>query len=147
MKLKIKTTVRADHHYVWKNFNKDLFEKLSPPFPKAILKRYDGNEIGSKVDIELDFLIFKNRWLSVISENGETFSGYYFKDIGEILPFFLGKWSHKHIVEPDGNIGTLIKDEVDFEAPIKWMSFLLYPLILGQFLWRIPIYKKVFAAN
>ncbi|SOE20150.1 Ligand-binding SRPBCC domain-containing protein [Spirosomataceae bacterium TFI 002] len=145
MELKIQTTVQRDHLYVWQNFNQTLFEKLSPPFPKAKLIQYDGNEVGCKVDIELDFLIFKNRWLSVITENGETKNGLYFRDQGEKLPFFLGKWSHKHIIEPYQNGQTIIKDEVSFEAPIPWLSFLLYPLIWGQFLWRIPIYKRTFS--
>jgi ligand-binding SRPBCC domain-containing protein len=146
MKLHLKTTVNANYEFVWQNFNQSLFERLSPPFPKAVLKKYDGNGIGDQVDIELDFIFFKNRWLSEITENEQMLDGYFFRDVGVVLPFFLGKWSHKHIIAKSGK-GTEIRDEVEFEAPINALSFLLYPAILGQFLWRIPIYKKVFKSD
>lgn len=145
MKLVTKTKVDSTKEKVWKGFDQSLFEKLAPPFPKARLLRYDGNKQGDIVDIELDFIFFKNKWTSLIIENAESHEENYFIDAGETLPFFLGFWKHKHRIIGE-NSGAIIIDEVEFQAPIKWLSIFLYPAIWAQFAWRIPIYKKIFRA-
>lgn len=143
MKLKIKTLVDSPLEIVEDNFNQSLFEYLSPPFPKARLLRYDGNEKENIVHLQLHFLLFKNEWLSEILESKKSLDEFYFIDVGRKLPFFLGKWTHKHLLQRKGNKTNII-DDVEFEAPIKWLTFLVYPMIYALFLYRIPAYKRYF---
>lgn len=141
MKIEVKTEVKQSASAVWEGFTKDLFEVLSPPFPKANLLRYDGNEKGDIVSIELDFLIFKNKWVSLISDNQITEEGFFFIDEGKELPFFLSHWKHKHIIKESGE-GAEIIDQIDFKSPF---GFLMYPFIYLQFLQRKPLYRKIFS--
>ena len=143
MKLIIKTKVEQDIQSVWQGFNEKLFIKLSPPFPPVKLLRFDGSLKGDKVALELNFLLFKQVWESLITEQNENKEEIYFVDKGVQLPFFLKKWKHKHRIIKDGE-GSIIADEIEFSAPIPGMELLLYPTLWLQFAYRKPIYKKVF---
>ncbi|WP_425636884.1 SRPBCC family protein [Algoriphagus yeomjeoni] len=144
MKINLSTQVNQDYLSVKNGFDETLFTKLSPPFPPVKLARFDGSEVGDLVSLELNFIFFKQKWTSEISESNTTESEYYFVDIGTILPFFLKKWRHKHRIIKNGN-QTIIRDEIDFSAPFGLATILLYPAIYLQFLYRKPIYKKIFA--
>lgn len=143
MRIEIETHVEQSALEVWEGFTKELFEALSPPFPKATLLQYDGNQKGDIVAIELNFLLFKNKWVSLISDNQTTETGYFFIDEGKELPFFLSKWKHKHIINKSGE-GAAIIDQIEFKSPLGW---LMYPFIYLQFLQRKPLYKKIFSKN
>ena len=141
--MKINISTRVNQHYlsVKDGFNPDLFERLNPPFPPVKLLKFDGSEVGDLVSLELDFLLFKQIWTSEITESETSASEYYFVDVGIQLPFFLKSWRHKHRIL---NLGeeSIIRDEIEFTSPIAW---LLFPVMYLQFLYRRPIYRKVFA--
>ncbi len=143
MKLIIKTKVAKDIQSVWQGFDETLFTKLSPPFPPVKLLRFDGSLKGDKVALELNFLFFKQVWESLITDQNESEKEIYFVDEGMKLPFFLKKWTHKHRIIKDGN-GSIIADEIEFEAPLPGMSLLLYPTLWLQFAYRKPIYQNIF---
>lgn len=144
MKINLSTQVNQDYLSVKNGFDETLFTKLSPPFPPVKLARFDGSEIGDVVSLELNFLLFKQNWTSEISESQTTESECYFVDIGTKLPFFLKEWRHKHRIVKEGN-NSIIRDEIEFSAPFGLATLLLYPAIYLQFLYRKPIYKKIFA--
>ncbi len=144
MKINLATKVKQDYLSVKKGFDETLFTKLSPPFPPVKLARFDGSEVGDVVSLELNFLLFKQKWTSEISETQTTETEYYFVDIGTKLPFFLKKWRHKHRIIKEGN-NSIIRDEIEFSAPFGLATLLLFPVIYLQFLYRKPIYKKIFA--
>ncbi|WP_192347243.1 hypothetical protein [Algoriphagus sp. Y33] len=144
MKINLSTKVNQDYISVKNGFDETLFTKLSPPFPPVKLLRFDGSEIGDLVSLELSFLLFKQQWTSKITENSMTPKEYYFIDIGIVLPFFLKKWRHKHRIINLENHAE-IRDEVEFSGPFGLATLFLYPLIYLQFLYRKPIYKKVFS--
>lgn len=144
MKINLATKVKQDYLSVKNGFDETLFTKLSPPFPPVKLARFDGSEVGDVVSLELNFLLFKQKWTSEISETQTTETEYYFVDIGTKLPFFLKKWRHKHRIIKEGN-NSLIRDEIEFSAPFGLATLLLLPVIYLQFLYRKPIYKKIFA--
>ncbi|RAI95159.1 SRPBCC family protein [Algoriphagus yeomjeoni] len=144
MKINLSTQVNQDYLSVKKGFDETLFTKLSPPFPPVKLARFDGSEVGDLVSLELNFIFFKQKWTSEISESKTTEAEYYFVDKGTILPFFLKKWRHKHRIIKKGN-QAIIRDEIEFSAPFGLATLLLYPAIYLQFLYRKPIYKKIFA--
>lgn len=143
MKINLSTPVEQDYLSVKDGFNESLFKKLSPPFPPVKLLRFDGSSKGDLVILELNFIFFKQKWESEITEDNTDSNEFYFIDEGVKLPFFLGKWKHKHrIIKSES--GTEIKDEIEYKGPNKLMTVLLYPALYLQFLYRKPIYKKIF---
>lgn len=144
MKLKITTPVKQDYRSVWNRFDQKLFKNLNPPFPPVKLLRFDGSEKGDRVILELNFIVFKQEWESLIIDNQKSESEIYFIDKGVKLPFFLKSWQHKHRIIKSGT-GSIISDEITFEAPSPLMSILLYPVLWLQFLYRKPVYQSYFA--
>ncbi|RZS95324.1 SRPBCC family protein [Cecembia calidifontis] len=143
MKIIISTPVEQDYLTVKEGFNENLFLQLSPPFPPVRLLRFDGSAKGDSVILELDFLFFKQKWISTITDDQTDEKEFYFIDEGVELPFFLKKWKHKHRIIRAGN-QSIIRDEIEFQGPFGLMTLLLYPALFLQFLYRKPIYKKIF---
>lgn len=122
----------------------NLFFRNLALLPPVNLVRYDGSATGDIVSMELNFLFFKQKWTSKITDNHTDSKEYYFVDEGVELPFFLKRWKHKHRIIKEG-ASTIIRDEIEFKAPFGLLSLLLYPALYIQFAYRKPIYKKVFA--
>lgn len=118
--------------------------KLNPPFPPVRLIRFDGSETGDVVSLELNFILFKQTWESLIVEDNLTDREFYFIDEGCKLPFFLKYWRHKHRIVKNGQ-GAEIVDDITFRSPFWVIDFLLYPVLWLQFLYRKPVYKKYFS--
>jgi ligand-binding SRPBCC domain-containing protein len=143
MKINIQTKVNQSLPNVWKGFNLTLFKKLSPPFPPVIIKEFGGCMKGDKVHLQLNFLLFKQDWISDIIDQQNTDSEIFFIDEGTKLPFFLSAWHHKHRLVKDGS-GTIIIDNITFKTPTILTDYIFYPLMYLQFLYRKPIYRKIF---
>jgi len=144
VRIKIKTSVKSSLQEIKNGFTQDLFLKLNPPFPPVRLLRFDGCEAGDQVVLELNFLLFKQQWVSNITEDSQKENEWYFIDKGTKLPFFLKKWTHRHIVESKMD-GAEIIDDIRFSTGTILSDILFYPALLGQFMYRKPIYKKVFS--
>ncbi|MDW3192818.1 MAG: hypothetical protein R8G66_10645 [Cytophagales bacterium] len=144
MKLRITTSVKAPLQTVKDGFTQDLFLSLNPPFPPVKLQQFDGCKKGDKVQLELNFIFFKQQWVSDITEDAETGDRWYFIDEGSKLPFFLKSWKHHHSVE-QRNDGSAIIDDITFSTGTILTDLLMYPALLGQFLYRKPVYKRTFA--
>ncbi|WP_028524030.1 SRPBCC family protein [Runella limosa] len=147
MKLRIQTHVSQPYQVVWQGFNEELFRKLSPPFPPVRVVRFDGCLAGDMVVLELNFLLFKQQWISRITEQQSSESEIYFVDEGTKLPFFLRFWRHRHRIIHQEAGGTIISDEIEFKTPLWITDYLMYPLLWAQFAYRKPIYKKAFALS
>jgi ligand-binding SRPBCC domain-containing protein len=141
--IKISTKVNQSLLKVWEGFDLELFSKLAPPFPPVEVKEFGGCLKGDTVHLQLNFLLFKQDWISDIVDQKSTESEIYFIDEGTKLPFFLSYWKHRHRMVKDGS-GTLIIDDITFKTPTILTDFLFYPLMYLQFLYRKPIYRKVF---
>ncbi len=146
MRLIIRASVAQDYLSVKQGFTEDLFTSLNPPFPPVQLNRFDGSKEGDIVELELNFLLFRQTWRSLITEDGQTDGEWYFIDEGVKLPFFLKHWKHHHRVLRQEN-GSQIVDDIHFRSPFWLMDFLLYPVLALQFLYRKPIYKKIFSVE
>ncbi len=144
MKLVIKTAVAQPPQQVWEGFNQDLFTSLAPPFPPVKLLRFDGSMKGDEVHLELNFLLFKQQWNSLIVGQASSEQEFFFVDEGIKLPFFLKFWQHKHRMVKEGN-GTMIIDDITYQTPFKLLDWLMYPAMWAQFAYRKPIYKKIFS--
>ena len=143
MKIVIATSVSKNYLAVWKGFNASLFKKLNPPFPPVKLLRFDGSKKDDRVILELNFLVFKQEWESLIIAHKEDKNEIYFIDEGVRLPFFLKTWQHKHRIIQFKN-STIIIDEITFTAPYLVLNWFLYPVLWLQFMYRKPVYKNVF---
>ena len=143
MKLQIKTNVQADLDAVKKGFDETLFKSLSPPFPRVELKRFDGSSKGDVVSLELNFIFFKQLWTSEIVEESQDPNEWLFVDEGTQLPFFLRKWRHKHRVLKSDQ-GSVIVDDIEYAVGNLFFDCLLFPSLALQFLYRRPIYQRVF---
>lgn len=143
MHLKVRTTVSAKLSTVKEGFTQDLFLRLNPPFPIVRLLQFDGCQKGDKVGLELNFLVFRQKWISHIIEDGEGDKEWYFIDQGVELPFFLKSWTHRHIVRT-AHEGSIIIDDIQYSTGFLLTDLLMYPLLLHQFLYRKPIYRRFF---
>lgn len=143
MKINIETKVDQNYLAVKEGFDETLFTKLSPPFPPVKLLRFDGSKKGDIVSLELNFLLFKQKWTSEIIEDNTTSKEFYFVDKGVQLPFFLKEWQHRHRLIKVGE-NTVIRDEITYKGAFGIFTVLLYPALYLQFLYRKPIYKKIF---
>ncbi len=143
VRIQIATKVGASRDAVKAGFTKELFLSLNPPFPPVKLLEFGGCKTGDKVSLELNFIFFKQHWVSDIIEDNEDASGWYFVDKGIKLPFFLKRWQHRHVVK-DSPDGSLIIDDIHFSTGTILSDLFMYPLLFGQFLYRKPIYKKLF---
>ncbi|MCU0391818.1 MAG: hypothetical protein MUE81_11930 [Thermoflexibacter sp.] len=145
MEIVIKTYVSQPILSVWQGFNETLFLKLAPPFPPMKLLRFDGSEKGNEVHIRLNFILFKQKWISLITENVKTEDQIYFIDEGIKLPFFLKYWKHKHRIikhiDNEKHTQSIIIDEIEFKSIFGW---LIYPVLYLQFWNRKKIYRKIF---
>jgi ligand-binding SRPBCC domain-containing protein len=143
MKLILSSAVRMSPQRVWDGFDRNLFEKLAPPYPRIRLLRFDGSESGDIVEVELNFGFFKQIWQSLITEHGVSEDEIWFVDEGRRLPFFLRHWRHRHrLVRTDS--GTRIVDEIEYRTPFYVFDYLMFPLLWTQFFYRKPIYRRVF---
>lgn len=144
MKIFISTKVSQQVEAIRDGFTKHLFLKLNPPFPPVKLLRFDGCNKGDRVALELNFLFFKQTWISDIVRSESRADLFYFVDEGVELPFFLKSWEHHHRIKAVEG-GSVIEDEIYFETPFQWLDYLMYPVLHLQFLYRKPVYRKVFS--
>jgi ligand-binding SRPBCC domain-containing protein len=144
MKIKVATHVAQNYKSVMEGFTEELFLKLTPPFPPVRLLRFDGCKKDDVVALELNFIFFKQQWVSLIVEDGLDEKAFYFIDVGTKLPFFLNYWRHHHKIIQSGQ-GTKIVDELTFKSPLPFLDIFLWPVLWLQFVYRKPIYKKIFA--
>ncbi|MEQ6168509.1 MULTISPECIES: hypothetical protein [unclassified Ekhidna] len=143
MRIKIATEVQAELEQVKSRFNEDLFLSLNPPFPPVKLAQFGGCKTGDVVELELNFILFKQNWISKIVEDYESEFQWYFIDLGAKLPFFLKSWKHIHDVRKVHE-GSMIVDDITFSTGTILTDMLMYPLLYFQFLYRKPVYKRWF---
>ncbi|CAH0994766.1 hypothetical protein EMA8858_00878 [Emticicia aquatica] len=142
MKITIETPVYQSVTQVWEQFDNKLLMQLSPPFPPVKLISF-GQKVGEKVTLELNFFIIRQLWVSKITDSYYSVAESYFIDEGTQLPFFLKYWKHKHRIVKNGSESKII-DEIEFRTPTILTDYIFYPILYLQFLYRKPIYRKIF---
>ncbi len=144
MRIKISTLVKQPYTKVFEGFDQNLFIKLAPPFPPVKLLRFDGCKVDDRVALRLNFIFFKQTWESLITDYQNNAQEISFVDEGVKLPFFLKYWKHRHRVVKEGE-QTQIVDDISFKTPFFLFDYLMYPALYLQFLYRKPIYRKMFS--
>ncbi|WP_460982078.1 SRPBCC family protein [Spirosoma fluminis] len=144
MKLVLKTQVNASLPAVWAGFDRALFNQLSPPFPPVEVVRFDGCQQGDVVHLRLNFGVFRQDWISLITDQQRTDSEIFFIDEGTQLPFFLRYWRHRHRLIRDESGKTILVDDITYRTPFRLTDYLFYPIMWLLFAYRKPIYRRVF---
>ncbi len=143
MKILLSTIVDCPFEQVSGNFDRELFEFLLPPHFVATLVNYEGSKPGDK--IHLTFKIpWKSDWISVIKESEKGRGFYYFIDVGEILPFGLKKWRHRHEVRQLTENQTEIIDNMRFSTNFWLLDLLAWPVLFVSFFPRKRLYRMYF---
>ncbi|GAB3989029.1 hypothetical protein GCM10028807_12990 [Spirosoma daeguense] len=146
-----KTRVEKALPQVWTGFTRTLFEQLTPSFPPVNVIRFDGCKQGDVVHLQLNFILFRQDWISHIVDQQTTDEEIYFIDQGTKLPFFLTYWHHRHrllkLQDDTSENQTLIVDDIYFRTPSRLTDMLVYPVLWLQFTCRKPIYRRVFKRN
>jgi ligand-binding SRPBCC domain-containing protein len=143
MHFTIKTPVDQTYKDVFRQFDKDLILKLTPPWVRLKVLRFDGSQKGCEVHLELSFLGWKQKWISRITEFYEGKDEIFFIDEGIQLPWFLKSWRHNHrIIRHE--TGSIIIDDVTYECSFPFLNYFFFPMLCLQFYWRKPIYREFF---
>ncbi|GAB3332369.1 hypothetical protein ACFQT0_04825 [Hymenobacter humi] len=145
MLVTLRTAVAQAPAQVMAGFTRALFVALAPPFPRLRVLRFDGCRTGDHVEIELNTLVKRLRWTSLIVDNGEMPDGtVFFVDEGQVLPPPLRFWRHRHLIQPGPQGGSVIVDDLEYRTASPLLDVLLYPAMWAQFAWRKPIYRRWF---
>ena len=145
MHVTLRTAVAQPPAKVMAGFTRELFIALAPPFPRLRLLRFDGCRTGDRVEIELDTLVKRLPWTSLIVDDGQLPDGtLFFVDEGQQLPPPLRYWRHRHLIQPGLNGGSIIVDDLEYRTASPLLDALLYPAMWAQFAWRKPIYRRWF---
>ncbi len=148
MRIKIVSTVNNDIKSIFAGFDKELFLKLAPPFPPVRLLRFDGCQKGDEVHLEILIPFIPQRWDALITDFGASDSQIFFIDEGTRLPFFLKTWRHWHGIQQSSELSkSLIIDDFEYTTPYKLLDYVMYPVLYLQFLYRKPVYKRIFNRN
>ena len=144
MRILIKTRLEKNYSEVFRGFNVDLFKALKPPLLSLEVVKFDGCVTGDEVSLEVGLGPLKKKWVSHITEHGESAEQYFFVDVGHVLPPPLKDWRHTHRIIKLGENSTEIHDDIEFSSGFKVLDYLISPALYFQFWLRIPAYKKFF---
>ena len=138
----ISTPIQAPISHVKDLFTADLLLRLSPPFPRVSLQRFDGCKKNDNVILVINLLFTKVTWSSLITEDALTTDEWYFIDQGVKMPFGLRYWQHKHRVKKINDVSCEIIDEISFDTRNEFLNYLLFSFLWGMIFYRKPFYKK-----
>lgn len=146
VRLSLRTPVSGYYKSVMKQFDRDLFEALSPPVGKIEVVSFTGSKTGDRV--HLRFLQpIKAEWISIITDHGESDGEMYFVDQGKKLPPGLTFWRHTHTVRKIDENHSLIIDQMEYKSYFYLLSLLLYPFLFFTFYPRKKQYISYFRSK
>ncbi|MGP0069187.1 MAG: SRPBCC family protein [Isosphaeraceae bacterium] len=113
------------------------FQQLAPPWERVkVVEGGDSLKPGSRVVLSVPLGLLRLRW---IAEHTEYEPGRLFADRQVEGPF--ASWYHRHLFLDDGQGGTLLRDEVEFEPPMGMVGRLLAGNLLESKLQRMFDYR------
>lgn len=145
MRLLLITAIRhPDPHAVLARFDEALFRALAPPYPRLRVDRFDGCRPGDIVAVTMDWGLWRQPWVSRITDAGATTTEAWFVDEGATLPWPFRQWRHRHVVRADPTRGgTLIIDDLTYHTPTRWLDWLVRPALWALLAYRKPMYRKM----
>lgn len=139
---KIQTKIGAAMPFVWSQFNEALLRKISPPYPKVNIKRFDGCKEGDLVILEINLLFIRVIWSSKISYSKQDDKQSTFIDEGITVPFGITHWKHEHSIIKIDDSQCYILDFVTYKTSNVFLDMILFPFLWGMIFYRKPFYKK-----
>jgi ligand-binding SRPBCC domain-containing protein len=113
------------------------FQRLAPPWERVeVIDGGDSLKPGSRVVLSVPLGPLRLRW---IAEHTEYERGRLFADRQLEGPFSC--WYHRHLFLDDGQGGTLLRDEVEYEPPLGMLGRLLAGNLLESKLRRMFDYR------
>jgi ligand-binding SRPBCC domain-containing protein len=143
MKIIIKTRIQQNYLEIKKRFDHKLFLKLSPPFPKVKLVRFDGCEVNHEVHIILNANTpVAQNWVSKITQSITNDTEFSFIDVGMTLPAPLKKWTHHHkVLKVDDNFSVVV-DDIEYFTYHSFLDAIIFPALYLTFYYRKKIYQR-----
>jgi ligand-binding SRPBCC domain-containing protein len=145
MNIQLKTPVKGNYRNIMARFDRQLFEALAPKAAKMEIVAFTGSKKGDTVHIRFVSPI-RADWVSKITEDGHNDQEAWFVDEGMQLPFPLGYWKHRHLVQKLTEDTSCIVDDITFEGKNMLWSWVLYPAIYLGFYPRKSIYQEYFGS-
>lgn len=142
MRIFIKTKVHNNLSTIHQKFDRNLFEKLSPPLMTVKVERFDGCLKDHEVHLLIQSLFVRNKWISKITTSELNEKVFYFIDEGIEIPPPLKKWKHIHRVEAIDSSNCYVIDDITYSSGSNLLDYALFPFLFGMFKFRQPIYKR-----
>ncbi len=143
MHLLLTTEVAAESpQHVLARFDENLFRTLAPPFPKLRVDRFDGCHTGDTVALSMDWGLFQQPWVSLITDNGANAREAWFVDEGQKLPWPFRYWRHRHLMTQGTPGRTLITEDLTYRTGSTILDWLVRPAIWALLAYRKPIYRR-----
>ncbi len=143
MRLILKTPVQGYYIDIMERFDIDLFKSLKPIGAKMTVTQFTGSKTGDIVALQFTSPV-KATWVSKIIDHGQDEDTAYFIDEGDQLPFPLKSWTHRHIVERVDDDNSIIIDDITYSTGIRFIDFLIYPIMYLAFYPRKSGYRSYF---
>ncbi len=89
------------------------FERLAPPWEPVRLEKHEGIREGDRAYLRLGWGRLSVPWVALHTAYRE---GTMFEDVQQEGPF--ERWRHRHVFESDGDSGTRMSDEIEYEVPL-----------------------------
>ncbi len=101
-------------------------DRLTPPFmPIRVIDPPTGIQNGCRARLEVKIGPWKKEWQA---EHQDYIQGKQFKDVQLSGPF--RHWEHTHLFSDGSSPTCILRDHVEFELPLSWVShYLLKPYI------------------
>lgn len=144
MKIYFETLIPGSVKEIKNHFSESLFKFLKPPGVELTIERFDGCKKGDEVHLKMKLFKVPQKWVSLMTEEVETQTSWYFIDEGKVLPPPIFLWRHKHLVEKRSETESAIIDDIFFETSPKFLGPVIYPVIYAMFSLRPKLYKKFF---
>lgn len=139
---KIRTTIGASMPFVWSKFNESLLKKISPPFPKVNIQRFDGCKTGDLVILEINLIFIQVIWSSEITYAKQDSNQSVFIDEGIKVPFGINLWKHEHSIIKIDESRCYIQDFITYKTSNVFLDIILFPFLWGMIFYRKPFYQK-----
>lgn len=144
MRLYFRTRLKSPVETIKARFTRELFVALAPPWTAIEILRFDGCKKGDEVHLSIKSLGRPQQWISHITDEGGTDSGWFFVDEGKSLPWPLTYWHHRHGVEKSGDHESKIIDDIVYRASNRFLEWLIYPVLWATFAIRPKRYQQFF---